>query len=77
MTERRTTEEQEDIGRRIEVKIRRAIGELLGAEPTDDWDTIGKKVETKVRTELVASERMSRTSVAVRATPIVSLGRSP
>ena len=50
--QKQTTEEREDIGRRIEAKIREAIGGLVGAEPTDDWETIGRRIEGKIRTDL-------------------------
>ncbi|MGB3904615.1 MAG: hypothetical protein WBB22_06790 [Anaerolineae bacterium] len=45
-------ESWEQIGRRVEQRVRFGLGELAGAEPEDNWDTVGRKIEDRIKTAL-------------------------
>jgi len=46
-----TAEEWEELGRRIEARVKQALGSWAGAEPDDDWEAIGRKMEIRIRAE--------------------------
>lgn len=45
-------EEWEEIGRKVEAKIKRKIRQWSEAEPDDDWDVVGDKAEEKLKQRL-------------------------
>lgn len=48
----RDQKEWEEIGRKVEAKIRRRVGDWASAEPDEDWAVIGKKAEDKLKRRL-------------------------
>ena len=49
---RRHDAEWDEIGRKLEAKMRRLIREWSEAEPDDDWKVVGDKAEAKLKREL-------------------------
>lgn len=44
--------EWQEIGEKVEAKVRRKIRAWAEAEPDEDWEVVGKKAEVKLKTKL-------------------------
>jgi hypothetical protein len=45
-------ESWDQIGKRVERRVRVGLGKWAGVEPEDDWDTVGRKMEDKIKAAL-------------------------
>ena len=48
----RREKEWEEVGRKVELKMRRKIREWAEAEPDEEWDVVGEKAEEKLKRKL-------------------------
>lgn len=47
--ERRNREEWEEVGRKVEAKLKHKLRDWAEAEPDEEWDEVEKKIERKAR----------------------------